>query len=208
MEQERSGDAPGASPSPEPAADVPSAADVHELVGPVPITCEVNAVRPCTKRSPKPADYIIVWAECNCDPCGKDLEGTTANCKWDMHSFLETIREADYLQCPECEFLFKPPRTMIKRLVMLCAEPVFGIQVGPAVLKTHPESKCAGRACVIHNPSDHKMRDFPLNWRSDTYLMERTCPHGVGHPDPDDLAYHLSNGEDWKAVHGCDGCCR
>lgn len=29
---------------------------------------------------------------------------------------------------------------------------------------------------------------------------ERTCPHGVGHPDPDDVL-----NED--KVHGCDGCC-
>lgn len=87
-------------------------------------------------------------------------------------------------------------------------EPIFGFQQGPGVMKTHPAEKCAGRACVIHAPSDHKMKDWPLNWRADTYLMERTCPHGVGHPDPDDLEYHKSNGQEWKAVHGCDGCCR
>lgn len=89
------------------------------------------------------------------------------------------------------------------------AEPSLGIQVGPGVLRSvHPKDACKGRHCVIHNPSDHHMRDWPLNWRADKYLMERVCPcHGNGHPDPDDLAYHRSVGDDWKAVHGCSGCC-
>ena len=33
--------------------------------------------------------------------------------------------------------------------------------------------------------------------------MERTCPHGVGHPDPDSPWAHDSH--EW--IHGCDGCC-
>lgn len=86
-------------------------------------------------------------------------------------------------------------------------DPWFGAQQGPGYLNTHPAEKCAGQACVIHNPSDHKMRDWGLNWRSDRLLMERLCPHGVGHPDPDDLAFHVSEGRAWQANHGCDGCC-
>lgn len=88
------------------------------------------------------------------------------------------------------------------------AEPIFGMQVGPAILTTHPAGQCAGEFCVVHNPSDHHMREWPTNWRSDRQLMERTCPHGVGHPDPDDLAFHLRKGRQWQANHGCDGCCR
>jgi hypothetical protein len=38
--------------------------------------------------------------------------------------------------------------------------------------------------------------------------MERICPHGVGHPDPDDAAYHIRIGQGYKTIHGCDGCCR
>jgi hypothetical protein len=34
--------------------------------------------------------------------------------------------------------------------------------------------------------------------------MERICPHGVGHPDPDE--YAIASGGD-AGVHGCDGCC-
>lgn len=90
-----------------------------------------------------------------------------------------------------------------------CVEPMFGIQVGPAVLTgVHDPAKCAGRPCVIHAPSDHHMRTWPLNWRADKGVMERTCPHGTGHPDPDDLAWNVSEGRDWVGVHGCCGCCR
>lgn len=88
------------------------------------------------------------------------------------------------------------------------AEPVFGIQCGPGVLKNvHDPKLCAGHNCVIHNPSDHHMRDWPLNWRSDTRLMERICEHGVGHPDLDDVEYWASVDQGWKGIHGCDGCC-
>lgn len=78
-------------------------------------------------------------------------------------------------------------------------------------LITHDPSKCEGRPCCIHNPSDHSMRDFPQLWRSDRGLMERTCPHGIGHPDPDDIAHkRQTRGEEYaryEAIHGCDGCC-
>lgn len=75
----------------------------------------------------------------------------------------------------------------------------------------HLQSQCEGRGlpCVIHDPSDHHMVLWPLNWRADTHVMERVCPHGVGHPDPDHIAYvrSLDQGMDWQTIHGCDGCC-
>lgn len=75
-------------------------------------------------------------------------------------------------------------------------------------LRTHAESQCSGEHCCIHNPSDHHMRTWPLNWREDTCVMERICPHGVGHPDPDDAAHNIRIGREYMTVHGCDGCCR
>jgi hypothetical protein len=66
-------------------------------------------------------------------------------------------------------------------------------------LWTHPATKCLGEFCTIHKPSDHHMKDWPQVWRHDRHLMERTCPHGVGHPDPDEI--------NPDKVHGCDGCC-
>ena len=92
----------------------------------------------------------------------------------------------------------------------------------------HDESKCKGEHCCIHNPSDHHMKDFPTNWRDDRYLMERICPCGVGHPDPDDLAFkkryfekeakglfkteeereeYVKSKMKYEGVHGCCGCC-
>lgn len=87
------------------------------------------------------------------------------------------------------------------------------IWVGPdgSVLEgVHPASECAGRACCLHAPSDHLMKDWRLHWRDDRSLMERLCAHGIGHPDPDDLAYKdlLKPGSSVaESIHGCDGCC-
>jgi hypothetical protein len=67
------------------------------------------------------------------------------------------------------------------------------------VLLVHPKTKCKGQHCCIHNPSDHHMKEWPQNWRDDRGIMERICPHGIGHPDPDDPST--------DKVHGCDGCC-
>lgn len=72
-------------------------------------------------------------------------------------------------------------------------------------LKVHAADECAGDPCPIHNPSDHSMRDFPTHWRDDRGLMERICPHGVGHPDPDDFS--VRNDINGAGIHGCDGCC-
>lgn len=73
-------------------------------------------------------------------------------------------------------------------------------------LYTHPDFACGGKHCTIHNRSNHLMRSFPQHWRTDRAIMERICPHGVGHPDPDE--YKLDGAGGWaQSVHGCDGCC-
>lgn len=88
-----------------------------------------------------------------------------------------------------------------------------GVQTtGPHVLRTHGPTQCLGEFCTIHNPSEHHMRTWPMNWRSDRGIMERLCPdRGIGHPDPDDMAYWRRRDPEnaWaQAIHGCDGCCR
>lgn len=75
----------------------------------------------------------------------------------------------------------------------------FEMNTGGILHNVHAETVCAGSYCLVHNPSDHHMRDWPMNWREDRGLMERICPHGVGHPDPDDIG---------EGTHGCDGCCQ
>lgn len=73
----------------------------------------------------------------------------------------------------------------------------------------HDRVLCRGDHCCIHNPSNHHMRDWPLHWRADRKLMERICEHGVGHPDPDDMAFKEFLGLNVKTIgiHGCCGCC-
>lgn len=71
---------------------------------------------------------------------------------------------------------------------------------GERLVGVHAPAACAGRACTIHRRSDHHMRPWPQHWRSDLSVMERICPHGIGHPDPDEYASYTD-------MHGCDGCC-
>ncbi len=82
---------------------------------------------------------------------------------------------------------------------------------GQTIVNVHSSVTCSGEPCVIHNPSKHSMSDFPTHWRSDRGIMERICPHGVGHPDPDDMAYiRWAMGKERaqvEGIHGCDGCC-
>ena len=73
------------------------------------------------------------------------------------------------------------------------------LESGQVLGNVHDEGKCAGENCCIHNPSNHSMIEFPRYWREDRGLMERICPHGVGHVDWDDPSD--------DRVHGCDGCC-
>lgn len=74
------------------------------------------------------------------------------------------------------------------------------------LMRVHPPSACEGRHCWVHDPSPTYMATWPIRWREDRGTAERMCPHRIGHPDPDDVAYHLSLGRD-VFVHGCDGCC-
>lgn len=86
----------------------------------------------------------------------------------------------------------------------------FVLPDGKRLANVHAKTRCEGRPCVVHNPTDHHMRGFPLTWRDDRRIFERVCPHGIGHPDPDAFAFQLSlpSGDDGWGVHGCDGCCR
>ena len=76
---------------------------------------------------------------------------------------------------------------------------------GQKLVNVHDRSECKG-PCCIHSPSEHHMKDFPLHWRDDRGFFERICKCGVGHPDPDEVAYHKQHGND-ISVHGCCGCC-
>ena len=58
--------------------------------------------------------------------------------------------------------------------------------------------------CSIHRRSNHPMRPFPQTWCGQHNIMERLCPHGLAHPDPDD---YLVRTEQVATAHPCDDCC-
>jgi len=95
------------------------------------------------------------------------------------------------------------------------SEAIYILESGQELHNVHSPEDCIGRegGCCIHDPSDHHMRDWPRYWRDDRTMIERICPHGIGHPDPDDLFYQQSEGLrlghpiSWLGIHGCDGCC-
>ena len=82
--------------------------------------------------------------------------------------------------------------------------------MGKEVKCYHKKKDCDGTYtyCCFHNPSDHHMKDWPMTIRDDRGMMtERICPHGVGHPDPDSMAWMKRTGSEDTGIHGCDGCC-
>lgn len=72
---------------------------------------------------------------------------------------------------------------------------------GNRLVNVHNDGACGRLHCTLHNPSNHIMVEFPQLWREDRRIMERICPHGIGHPDPDEV-------RNFNKMHGCDGCCR
>lgn len=83
-----------------------------------------------------------------------------------------------------------------------------GLEHGKQKLSNvHSITGCAGHPCPIHNRTDHHMRSFPQHWRPDRCIMERICPHGVGHDDPDCLLSRVRLGREAEGIHGCCGCC-
>jgi hypothetical protein len=79
---------------------------------------------------------------------------------------------------------------------------VLDLANGQRLIRFHTKGVCSGD-CPIHKPTNHHMVKWPLNWRHDRFIFERMCPHGIGHPDPDSLAFTPND----PGIHGCDGCC-
>jgi hypothetical protein len=79
----------------------------------------------------------------------------------------------------------------------------------------HKASVCEGSRCAIHNPSDHPLKNAPIGLRMGSIFSskphgfaERFCPCGIGHSDPDSVAFYDSIGYYGTDVHGCCGHCR
>lgn len=82
---------------------------------------------------------------------------------------------------------------------------------GTVLTNVHTEDRCAGKHCVVHNPSNHHMATWPHRWNNMLGNMWRECVHHFEHPDPDDLQFlrWLCGFDDAAdlAIHPCDGCC-
>lgn len=65
---------------------------------------------------------------------------------------------------------------------------------------------CQGEYCVLHNPSNHFMSEWPLVVKYDNQFF-RVCSHEVIHPDPDFVGYATRRGVKVHTEHDCDGCC-
>jgi hypothetical protein len=59
-------------------------------------------------------------------------------------------------------------------------------------LTHHDPDVCNGEPCPLHNPTDHRFRQYPLDWKEEWGIMVRVMKDGQTIPDPDD--YHVRQG--------------
>lgn len=71
---------------------------------------------------------------------------------------------------------------------------------GTLLRGVHSLEECALLNCVVHNPSDHAMRNWPTAWEDPPwglgYTMRVNPETGEKIPDPDCLAFHEFIGHD------------
>ena len=70
---------------------------------------------------------------------------------------------------------------------------------GQLLIGVHAKNECKGKRCPIHKPTKHHMSSWQQNWHPSKRIIERICPHGISHPDPDESTP--------DNAHECDGCC-
>lgn len=83
------------------------------------------------------------------------------------------------------------------------------VQFTSGLVLTHQFHVCRDTGpCAIHDPSQHHMRHLPVFYRSDRYIVERCCAHGVHHPDPDQVGFWQQTlSEDEASAQTIHGCC-
>lgn len=74
------------------------------------------------------------------------------------------------------------------------------------VLHAHAAKQCVGEYCALHNPMPGPWDQWPRLWRQDRHLLERVCPHGVGHPAVEQLEWWKFLNQEYMWIHGCCGC--
>lgn len=88
------------------------------------------------------------------------------------------------------------------------------VDANGSIWSVHAAEVCSGSHCAIHNPSDHPLKDAPIILRGANPFSskphgfaERICSCGIGHSDPDSVAFYDSVGIHGTDVHGCCGHC-
>lgn len=115
--------------------------------------------------------------------------------------YLEDGHDGDHLESPTG---FTWPNTTTKVTV-----PNWGEQYISGTgqsMRVHRAQDCVispeAPWCVIHKPMPGPWSTWRTHWRADRRIMERVCPHGVGHPAAEYYLYATRPHLD----HGCDTC--
>lgn len=74
-------------------------------------------------------------------------------------------------------------------------------------IQCHERTECLGQWCAIHQPMPGPWAEWPRLWHNEHNIMERTCPHGIGHPVAEMYDFYIDNGRAFDLVHGCCSEC-
>jgi hypothetical protein len=74
------------------------------------------------------------------------------------------------------------------------------------VLTHHNGNVCFGQYCPLHNPSDHSLREYPLDWDAKAGVMVRVLPDGGTEIDPDEYRLHSPEKYLYRNAAKCKGC--
>lgn len=89
---------------------------------------------------------------------------------------------------------------------------VYETGTGQLIFGVHAKTaECEQHGCTVHNPTDPHHPTWPTRWSREHNAFMRVCPHGVQHPDQDEVAWRRRHRSEWDVEraldHECDGCC-
>lgn len=81
------------------------------------------------------------------------------------------------------------------------------LESGQTLVNVHPRLECVGEWCPIHRPMPGPWSNWPRQWSDERDIMERVCPHGIGHPVAEMYQWAMERGRGFDLVHGCCSSC-
>lgn len=77
---------------------------------------------------------------------------------------------------------------------------------GTVVHNVHGDGLCAGQRCPLHNPSDHDLRDLPLDFDG-VHMIRISDKYPLGYTiDPDDYEFNRNGAAILRNSAHCDAC--